>query len=327
MPPASSRPSARQRVRAISPQRRAPAPVAVIHVLRRPFDRMAVRGGRASVAGATGQVEDWGQLNAFLTEVTQTRGVTGALARAATRRKRGSGSVDVGPEQLEVTPQGAAGPTRRTDTDAAATTDDGTAPADLIVVAGGNLALIYFNVSDERMTLEESDARYPDLVQALANHPGIGVLVVRSGEQGLLAVGRHGMHHLDDGRIDGQDPLAVYGEHAVAAIRRIDEVEHVGDLVVISTYDPETGEIAAFEELIGAHGGLGGAQTRPFLLHPADWEVDLGPLVGAPVVYQQLRRWMETELGMTFGPTTAPVASDAASSIAQGPSGPQVRAV
>ncbi len=287
----------------------------------------SLMGGRASVAAATGQVEDWGQLNAFLTEVTQTRGVTGALARAATRRKRGSGSVDVGPEQLEVTPQGAAGPTRRTDTDAAATTDDGTAPADLFVVAGGNLALIYFNVSDERMTLEEIDARYPDLVQALANHPGIGVLVVRSGEQGLLAVGRHGMHHLDDGRIDGQDPLAVYGEHAVAAIRRIDEVEHVGDLVVISTYDPETGEIAAFEELIGAHGGLGGAQTRPFLLHPADWEVDLGPLVGAPVVYQQLRRWMETELGMTFGPTTAPVAADAASSIAQGPSGPQVRAV
>jgi len=262
----------------------------------------SLMGGRASVAAATSQIEDWGQLNAFLTEVTQTRGVTGALARAATRRKRGSGAVDVGPDQLEVTPQGAAGPTERKDTDAAGTTEDGTAPADLIVVAGGNLALIYFNASDERMTLEEIDTRYPDLVQALANHPGIGVLVVRSSEQGLLAVGRHGMHHLDDGRIDGEDPLAVYGEHAVAAIRRIDEVEHVGDVVVISTYDPETGEIAAFEELIGAHGGLGGAQTRPFLLHPADWEVDLAPLVGAPMVYQQLRRWMERELGMTFGP-------------------------
>ena len=65
---------------------------------------------------------------------------------------------------------------------------------------------------------------------------------------------------------------------------------------------PRPHEIAAFEELIGAHGGLGGAQTRPFLLYPADWELDLAPLIGAPMVYQQLRRWMERELGFRFGP-------------------------
>jgi hypothetical protein len=71
----------------------------------------------------------------------------------------------------------------------------------------------------------------------------------------------------------------------------------------VSLYDPETGEIAAFEELIGAHGGLGGAQTRPFLLYPSDWELDQGPLVGAPMVYRQLRSWMEGKLGMRFGTT------------------------
>ncbi len=262
----------------------------------------SLMGGEASVAAATSQVEDWGQLNAFLTEVTRAKGVTGVIARAATRKRLEDGTVHVGPDQLEVTPQGAAGPTQHTGTGAAATAGEGAAPADLIVVAGGNLALIYFNASDERMTLEDIGELYPDLVEALANHPGIGVLLVRSRERGLLAVGRHGINHLDEGRIDGEDPLAVYGEHAVAAVRRIDAIEHVGDLVVISTYDPETGEIAAFEELIGAHGGLGGAQTRPFLLHPADWEVDLAPLIGAPMVYQQLRRWMETHLGMTFGP-------------------------
>jgi hypothetical protein len=161
------------------------------------------------------------------------------------------------------------------------------------------------------MTLESIEELYPDLVQALANHPGIGVLVARSAEHGLLAVGKRGVHRLDQRVIDGEDPLAIYGEHAAAAVRRIDAIDNVGDIVIISIYDPETGEIAAFEELIGAHGGLGGAQTRPFLLHPADWEVDLGPLIGAPMVYQQLRHWMETKLGMTFGPTApaeAPVA-------------------
>lgn len=268
----------------------------------------SLMGGRASVAAATKQVEDWGPLNTFLTEVTQTRGVTGALARAATRRKRDGGQVDVGPDQIEVTPEGSVGPARERDKQAAATAEDGQ-PADLIVVAGGNLAHVYFNASDERMTLEEIDALYPDLVQALANHPGIGVLLVRSRDRGLLAVGRHGLHHVDEGVVDGEDPLAVYGEYAVTAVRRLDSLEHVGDLVAISTYDPDTGEIAAFEELIGAHGGLGGPQTRPFLLHPADWEVDLGPLVGAPMVYQQLRRWMETKLGMTFGPRSAHLGS------------------
>jgi uncharacterized membrane protein YvlD (DUF360 family) len=268
----------------------------------------SLMGGSASVAAATSQVEDWGQLNAFLTELTRTKGMTGAVARAATRKKRDSGTVDVGPSQLEVTPQGAQGPTQHMDTQAAATADQGAAPADLIVVAGGNLALIYFNVSDERMTLEEIETAYPDLVQALANHPGIGLLVVRSSERGLLAVGRKGINELDSDTVEGEDPLTVYGEHAAAAVRRIDSIANVGDIVVISTYDPETGEIHAFEELIGAHGGLGGAQTRPFLLHPAEWQVDLAPLVGAPMVYQQLRHWMETELGMTFGPKTRPAA-------------------
>ena len=46
---------------------------------------------------------------------------------------------------------------------------------------------------------------------------------------------------------------------------------HAPDLLLISQYDPELGEVAAFEELIGSHGGLGGPQTEPFILHPAEW--------------------------------------------------------
>jgi hypothetical protein len=134
--------------------------------------------------------------------------------------------------------------------------------------------------------------------------------MLRTAEHGAIAVGKNGVHFIDDGRVEGEDPLAIYGELAVAALKRLDGIEHVGDIAVVSTYDPETGEIAAFEELIGAHGGLGGPQTRPFLLYPADWELDQGPLIGAPAVYRQLRRWMEQHLGMTFGRTK--VAAEAA---------------
>lgn len=243
----------------------------------------SLMGGSASVVAATEQIEDWGQLNTFLTEVTQADGVAGSVARAATQNHLEDGKVVLGPQD-QVSTDG----------------DSGETP-ELVVVAGGNLALIYFNAIDQRLTLEQVDELYPDLILALASHPGIGVVIVRSDARGLLCLGKDGIHCLDDGEVEGIDPLAAYGEHAVAAIQRLDEIEHVGDIAVVSQFDPETGEIAAFEELIGAHGGLGGPQTRPFLLYPSDWQLDLAPLLGAPMVYQQLRTWMERELGMALG--------------------------
>jgi hypothetical protein len=74
-------------------------------------------------------------------------------------------------------------------------------------------------------------------------------------------------------------------------MRRLDAFSNVGDLLINSTFDPELEEVAAFEELVGSHGGMGGPQTRPFLLHPADLVLDDDPLVGAPAVHRQLQRW------------------------------------
>ena len=59
-------------------------------------------GGTASVDAATAQVEDWGQINAFLTQVNQTKGVTGAISRAATRNRAKDGVVDMGSEHTAV---------------------------------------------------------------------------------------------------------------------------------------------------------------------------------------------------------------------------------
>ena len=260
----------------------------------------ALMGSQATVAAATAQIEDWGQLNTLLTEVSETQGMTGSMARSATRRHTTDGKVGYGPGDALVIAQGGTAPAEAVE--AGAEAGAAAEQTDLVVVAGGNLALIYFNAIKERLTLEQIEELYPDLVPGLVGHPGVGVVIVRSAERGLVCLGKDGTNLLDRERIEGVDPLAVYGDHAAAAVRRLDEIEHVGDIAVISLYDPETGEIAAFEELIGAHGGLGGAQTRPFLLYPSDWELDLGPLIGAPMVYQQLRRWMEDELGMRFGP-------------------------
>ncbi len=112
-------------------------------------------------------------------------------------------------------------------------------------------------------------------------------------------LGKDGIRHLDEDRVDGTDPLAGFGPHAVADVRRHDTLAHVGDLVINSPIDPGTDEVAAYEELVGCHGGLGGWQTEAVLVHPAEWRVE-DPLVGADAVHRQLVQWLE-QLGHRRG--------------------------
>ena len=81
-------------------------------------------------------------------------------------------------------------------------------------------------------------------------------------------LGPRGAHYLDEGRVEGDDPLAPFSPTAARHLLRTDGFAHVADIMVGSFYDPVLDEGCAFEELISFHGGLGGPQTRPFILHP-----------------------------------------------------------
>ena len=61
--------------------------------------------------------------------------------------------------------------------------------------------------------------------------------------------------------------------------------------MVNSFYDPELEQGCAFEELISFHGGLGGPQTQPFILHPVALAMPDAPVVGAEAVHELLMRW------------------------------------
>ena len=61
--------------------------------------------------------------------------------------------------------------------------------------------------------------------------------------------------------------------------------------MVGSFYDPERDEGCAFEELISFHGGLGGDQTRPFILHGDHLPVPEQPILGAAAVHGLLSSW------------------------------------
>ena len=75
-------------------------------------------------------------------------------------------------------------------------------------------------------------------------------------------------------------------------LRRLDSFNCVSDIVLISMYDTEKDEVAAFEELIGSHGGLGGTQSKPFILHPFEWNLEKEEIVGAENVCRLLKREM-----------------------------------
>ncbi|GGV88692.1 membrane protein [Streptomyces nigrescens] len=171
-----------------------------------------------------------------------------------------------------------------------------------LVLASGNLGLVSFPDVPGRITREELDRRHPALLSTLANHPGIGFLLVRSAVHGPVVLGPAGAeHHLATGRLIGADPLAPFGDGAADAVRRTDRFPHAADIMVNSACDPKTGAVHAFEEQIGSHGGLGGAQSRPFLLWPAELTPpapDGATLTGAEQVHRVLRRW----LGEAEGP-------------------------
>jgi uncharacterized membrane protein YvlD (DUF360 family) len=250
---------------------------------RQRFDRTLedvvrqLMGGADSVSTAVGEVEEWRVVNSFASELTRARGAA-TVARRALRSR---------------TMRRATGATRAADVAAAVepTTQDPDGP-ELVVCPSGNLALVYFPKIEGRAELETLNEKYPDMVDALANHPGVGVLMVQSSAHGPLAIGRSGVRYLAGKKVEGEDPLEPFGPYAADALKGLDAMSNCGDLVLISMLDPDTGQVAAFEELIGSHGGMGGPQNEPMLLYPSDWELETEPLVGAPAVHEQLLRWL-----------------------------------
>ena len=240
-------------------------------------------GGSTDVAAGTGRVEEWGPINAVVTEASHASGSTGAMTRVAFRNRTEDGAIDLAPA----------------DQRAGEDTDQTKLPPELVVCASGNLGLIYFPRMEGRVTLEQIEKTWPGLVEKLVKHEGVALLMARSEKEGAVVLGPSGKVYLDHTKVEGDDPITQFGEHAITGLKRIDGMANCPDLLAISLLDPGTGEVAAFEELIGSHGGLGGPQTEPFILHPADWKIE-EPIVGAEEVYQQIRRWLSA-MGIELG--------------------------
>jgi uncharacterized membrane protein YvlD (DUF360 family) len=147
-------------------------------------------------------------------------------------------------------------------------------PTHVTAYGSGNLAQVYFDLQPRKLRLSELNAAYPGMVDALVKHDGIGFLVAYEDDFTPVCFGKLGARNLHTGQITGEDPLVPYGNPKLRAeqVRRVADFPHAGDLMVVSTVYPD-GTVAALEELVGSHGGIGGEQTDAFIFHPPEMHV------------------------------------------------------
>ena len=175
---------------------------------------------------------------------------------------------------------------------------------DIVVLASGNLGLVYLMDEPRRLSLEEIEAHHPRLLPALREHRHLGWLLVHSTRHGPLVLGPNGTRRLESGEVEGADPLAAFEPRAAQHLLRASGFAHTADILVGSFYDPALEEGCAFEELISFHGGIGGPQTKPFVLHPVELPAAQEPLVGAAAVNELFLGWRS----MLQAPQPEPVA-------------------
>ncbi len=161
--------------------------------------------------------------------------------------------------------------------------------SELIVLGSGNLGLIYLTQWKQRLNYEEIVMLFPDLIPGLVKHSGIGFILVNSLSNGAMAIGQNGINYIDNGKVVGENPLKDFGKNATKHLKRQNTFDNMPDILINSFYDSENDEVCAFEELIGSHGGLGGNQTKPFIIYPSEWE-NPGELIGSESIYRFLKK-------------------------------------
>ena len=232
----------------------------------------ALISGEGDVDVAQGTDETWDKLHVALTESIQENTRTARVLRRMFHSRIKNEVVEVATKSED---------------------DQAAREKKVVVVGSGCAGLIYFTGISERMTYEQIQTAYPDLILGLVKHPGIGFALVNSKENGPMVLGKGGIHFLSDDKVEGEEPLKPFGPNASRHLVRENGFSSCPDILLNTTYDPHTQELPGFENQVSHHGGLGGPQCYPFLLHPASLPIGDKPIVTAVDLHKVLRGWRE----------------------------------
>ncbi len=169
---------------------------------------------------------------------------------------------------------------------------DGTKPG-VVVCVSGSLAHIYFTGHDEPLMLEDIMATYPGLVDELVNHPGIGFVAASRRFGDAVALCQDGVRNLITGELgERNDPLDRFEDKKrwAGELAQLMGYRDCGDLVINGAWLADRKRIVVMEEQVSSHGGLGGRQTEPFIMLPADWDVTELDLDSPEALHQLLKR-------------------------------------
>jgi hypothetical protein len=155
------------------------------------------------------------------------------------------------------------------------------------VVSGGSIAHLYFGSSAP--TIEEIERRHPQLLDALARCPAIGLMVGKS-ESGPV-VFYDGQRHLiaDRRALEALEPVRVLGYELLAEhLRQAVHGTRSGDLVLYGAFSA-VGDVA-YDFEFGSHGGLSPEELDQFVMHPTAVDFPLAGAVRAEDFYGFFRR-------------------------------------
>ncbi len=230
--------------------------------------------GTSSVSSSTAPVEQESVARSLLAHESANRGIIGSAAESLSKKYRR--------KTLEKPVLEAASPS----------------DAEIVVTGSGNLGNVWLKKFSARPSRAQIDESYPGFLDKLLKHRGIGLVIIPDGEDGPVCIDANGQLNLKTGRVKGKNPLKLYQN-----IRRQDLLEvatdpNAPDIQIVSSMQPSTREVHAFEELVGNHGGIGGWQTEAILLRPKSLKISKRyyedeKLYGSTTIHSIFLDWLE----------------------------------
>lgn len=183
----------------------------------------------------------------------------------------------------------------------------------VLAIYSSALANVYFTDMARQPGLDAIERRAPGLLSSLAEHPGLGLVLVRD-EGRTIALHREGQVCLDGACDADLDFLSRYDKPGLVRdqLIRLSRMPSAGDILVFGAFDGR--RVVNFEDHAGAHGGIGGVQMFPFMVCSRGVDLPLASIVDATQLNGLFARyhWGERTAGETAGNASAEPQSAAA---------------